>query len=34
MVIVKRIAAMWPYLLISVALIGLAYDAWKALIAR
>jgi hypothetical protein len=34
MVIVKRIAAMWPYLLISVALIGLAYDAWKSLIAR
>jgi hypothetical protein len=34
MFIMKRIAASWPYLLISISLIGLAYDAWKSLIAR
>lgn len=34
MLIVKRIAGFWPYFLISVSLIGLAYSAWTALIAR
>ena len=34
MFIVKQIAAGWPYLLISIALIGLAYNAWTALVAH
>jgi hypothetical protein len=34
MFLVKQIAAGWPYLLISIALIGLAYDAWSTLIAH
>jgi hypothetical protein len=34
MLLVKRIARLWPYFLISISLIGLAYNAWTALIAR
>jgi hypothetical protein len=34
MFVVKRIARLWPYLFISVSLIGLAYDAGTALMAR
>jgi hypothetical protein len=34
MFVVKRIARLWPYLFISISLIGLAYNAWTALIVR
>ncbi len=34
MLMVKRIAGFWPYFLISISLIGLAYNAWTAFIAR